>query len=180
MTSRVRCLISFAFLVLGGILSESLACAGESAASHEGGTHLHGHEASHSGEPGPKELEIVMREGAYHVLQGGQSQANSVMLVAGEDIRLSFRNEDSVVHEVISPLFMRADIHIEGKGIGLFRKEAGGFRLNPGNAVTTQFTVPFFEFESFYELIWCARHGNHAMNGQELLVIRTQTKSGGK
>lgn len=167
-------------LVSGGILSQSRAFADERASSHEGGTHRHGHEGSESGEPHSQKVEIVMREGAYHVQQGGQSQSNAVVLVAGELMRLSVRNEDSVAHEVISPLFMRADIHIEGKGIGLFRKEAGGFRLNPGDAVTTQFTVPFFEFESFYDLIWCARHGNHAVIGQELVVVRTQTKAGGK
>lgn len=176
MVLKARCLLPLVPLVLGGFLSSSTTMAHESVGSHEEGIHAQGHAGSHSEGSQPEEVKIVMREGAYHVLQGGHSDSNSVWLVAGEDARLSIRNEDTIAHEVISPLFMRADIHLEGKGIGIFRKEAAGFRLRPGDAVTIQFTVPFLDFASFYDLIWCSRHEDHVMNGKEVLVVKTQSK----
>lgn len=163
-------------LAVGGFLAGSLTLAPKSMASQEEGLHAHDHAELHSEVSEAREVEIVMREGAYHVAQGVQLESNSILLVAGEEVRLSIRNEDTMAHEVISQLFIRTDIHIEGKGIGVFRNQAGGFRLRPGDSMTAQFTVPFFEFESFYDLIWCGRHGSQFGKGQEFLVVRTQSQ----
>lgn len=164
-------------LVMGGLLGSSGAVAHRNMASQEEEKPVHEQTESHAQKPQPKnKITIVMREGAYHIFQEDRPQSHNILMKAGEDVHLSIRNEDAIAHEVISPLFMRADIHFSGKGIGLFRNEAGGFRLRPGDSLTTQFKAPFFEFEYFYDLLWCARHGNQAVNGKELLVIKTESQ----
>lgn len=165
-------------LAVGGFLGSSLAFPFMNMARQEEELPIQEHEESHSQSPKPeKEFAIVMQESGYHIFEGDQSKSKKISIVAGEDIRLSIRNEDTIAHEAISPLFMRADIRIEGRGIGLFRNEAGGFRLRPGDSMTTQFKAPFFEFESFYDLIWCARHESQPVKGKEVLVIRTESQS---
>jgi hypothetical protein len=143
----------------------------------EGDGTPHTHEGPHSPAEGSAvEVEIVIREGGYHVLKGGQPHRLGVSLVAGAATVLALRNEDTGSHEFISPLFTRTDIHFTGQAIGIFRKEAAGFRLNPGDTLILRFMAPFSDFPTMYDLIWCSRHGEHNPERKEMLIIVTEER----
>jgi len=124
----------------------------------------------------PGEVEIVMRKGGHPVLTGSQTHGQVIKLVAGEPTVLAFRNEDTIPREFASPLFTRAEIHFVGRATGIFRKDAVGFRLNPGSALTLQFTAPHTGFPKMYDLIWCK--GDHDKEPgtelQGLLIVITE------
>lgn len=148
----------------------------ERAAAHDGARHPAQEGASllPADESQAIEVEIVAREGGYSVVKGGQSNGRGFTLVAGADVHISLRNDDVNPHEFISPLFTRTDIHFSGKAIGVFRKEAAGFRLPPGQVLTLAFKAPFSDFPTFYDLIWCGKHQEHQSGGQEMLIVVTE------
>src|SRR5215217_1994634 len=118
-----------------------------------------GHEGAHASGTLPAiEVEIVVREGGVAVLKGPQTQGHLIALIAGQPAILAFRNEDTVTRQFASPLFTRADIHFAGRAIGIFRKDAVGFRLSPGSTLTLEFMTPYSGFPKMYDLIfWCTQ-----------------------
>jgi hypothetical protein len=144
--------------------------------AHDGGSDMH-HDA-HSSAAGPAdEVEIILREGGQPLLlKGQQTHGHVIGLVAGQPTVLAIRNEDTVPREFVSPLFTRAEIHFVGRATGIFRKDAVGFRLNPGSTLTLQFMAPYSGFQKMYDLIWC--RGDHDKEPdtelQELLIVITE------
>jgi hypothetical protein len=138
------------------------------------------HDESHNGGQSPTkapvvDVEIVVQEGGHPVLKGPQTHGQVLTLVAGKPIVLALRNEDSGPREFISPLFMRTETHFGGRATGIFRKDAVGFRLNPGDTLTLQFTAPYGGFRRMYDLIWCGHHdGNHSSDMADLLIVMTE------
>ncbi|MBU6432851.1 MAG: hypothetical protein KGS09_11830 [Nitrospirae bacterium] len=144
--------------------------------AHDAGSSMH--QDAHSSAVAPAdEVEIVLREGGQPLLlKGQQTHGHVIGLVAGQPTVLAFRNEDTIAREFVSPLFTRADIHFVGRATGIFRKDAVGFRLNPGSALTLQFVAPYSGFPKMYDLIWC--RGDHDKEPdtelQELLIVITE------
>jgi hypothetical protein len=144
--------------------------------AHDAGSSMH--QGAHSSAAAPAdEVEIVLREGGQPLLlKGPQTHGHVIALVAGQPTVLAFRNEDTVPREFVSPLFTRADIHFVGRATGIFRKDAVGFRLNPGSTLTLAFMAPYSGFPKMYDLIWC--RGDHDKEPdtelQELLIVMTE------
>lgn len=136
------------------------------------------HQGAHSSAAVPEvEVEIVLREGGQpFLLKGQQAHGHVITLVAGQPAALAFRNEDTMPREFVSSLFTRAEIHFVGRATGMFRKDAVGFRLNPGSTLTLQFIVPYTGFPKMYDLIWCRHNhdGEPETELQELLIVRTE------
>jgi hypothetical protein len=131
--------------------------------------------SAHSSAAAPAgEVEIVIREGGKPLLNGQQTHGHVIALVAGQPTVLAFRNEDTIPHEFVSPLFTRAEIHFVGRATGIFRKDAVGFRLNPGSTLTLQFMAPYTGFSKMYDLIWCNDGGKGDTELQELLIVMTK------
>jgi hypothetical protein len=123
------------------------------------------------------DVEIVVQEGGHPLLKGQQTHGQVLMLVAGEPIVLVLRNEDNRPREFISPLFTKTETHFVGRATGIFRKDAAGFRINPGDTLTLQFTAPFSGFRRMYDLIWCNHHeGQAGTEMNDLLVVMTEEK----
>ena len=122
------------------------------------------------------EVEIVIREGGQPRLKGHQTHGRVIELVAGQPAVLAFRNDDTVPREFVSPLFTRAEIRFAGRATGIVRKDAVGFRLNPGSALTLQFMTPYTGFPKMYDLIWCSHEHGHEPETdlEELLVVMTK------
>lgn len=155
------------------VLSQERAPEPEGAGHHaQAGVPLHPHEQR------AIEVEIILGKEGFHVAKGGRSKGHGFLLVAGADAVLSLRNEDVIPHDFISPLFTRTDIHFSGRAIGIFRKEAAGFRVPPGHALTLGFKVPFSDFQTFYDLIWCGQHQEKQPDGKELLIVVTEKMAG--
>ena len=110
------------------------------------------------------------------MLKGEQTHGRVLALVAGEPIVIALRNEDTGPREFISPLFTRTEIHFAGRAIGIFRKDAAGFRVNPGDTLTLQFMAPYSGFPRMYDLIWCGHDGKHGTDTQELVIVVTEQK----
>jgi len=135
------------------------------------------HHGDHSTATAPvADIEIVVQEGGVPVLKGQQAHGRVVALVAGEPIVIALRNEDTGPREFISPLFTRTEIHFAGRAIGIFRKEAAGFRLNPGDTLTLQFMAPYSGFQRMYDLIWCGHDGKPGRETQDLVIVVTEQK----
>lgn len=143
--------------------------------AHEEASDMHpgGHP---SAGPVAADIEIVVREGGLPVLKGQQAHGRVLALVAGEPIVIALRNEDTGPREFISPLFTRTEIHFAGRAIGIFRKDAAGFRLNPGDTLTLQFMAPYSGFPRMYDLIWCGHDGKRGTDTQELVIVVTEQK----
>ena len=110
-------------------------------------------------------------------MKGKQTHGQVLTLVAGEPIVLVLRNEDSRAREFISPLFTKTETHFVGRATGIFRKDAAGFRINPGDTLTLQFTAPYSGFRRMYDLIWCSHHeGQAGTEMNDLLVVMTEEK----
>ena len=139
---------------------------------HEGHTGSHQHEGhAHEG----KQLEIVMRDGVYHVMNDRDHQSG-LTLNAGEETTLVLKNEDGVAHEFITPLFTRTEVQFSGDAVGIFGKVAAGFRLDPGKTLMLRLTVPYSEpFRSMFDVVWCDLHkkGNGEAREGELLLVAT-------
>jgi len=143
--------------------------------AHEGAPETH--QGAHSSAAAPAaDVEIVVREGGLPVLKGQQAHGRVLALVAGEPIVIALRNEDTGPREFISPLFTRAEIHFAGRAVGIFRKEAAGFRLNPGDTLTLHFIAPYSGFQRMYDLIWCGHDGKPGTETQELVIVVTEQK----
>jgi hypothetical protein len=144
--------------------------------AHGGASDMH--PDVHSSTAAPEgEVEIVLRNGQKPVLLKGQhTHGHVIALVAGEQTALAFRNEDTVPREFVSPLFTRAEIHFVGQATGIFRKDAVGFRLNPGSALTLEFVAPYSGFPKMYDLIWCTHDHDKQPDQelQELLIVITE------
>lgn len=123
------------------------------------------------------DVEIVVQEGGHPLLKGPQTHGQVLMLVAGEPTVLVLRNEDSRPREFISPLFTKTETHFVGRATGIFRKDAAGFRVNPGDTLTLQFTAPYSGFRRMYDLIWCGHHeGQPGTEMNDLLIVMTEEK----
>ena len=135
------------------------------------------HQGTHSSSKAPPvDVEIVVRDGGHPVLKGQQAHGQVLSLIAGEPIVLALRNEDSGPREFISPLFTRTEVHFVGRAVGIFRKDAAGFRINPGDTLTLQFMAPYSGFRRMYDLIWCGHDGKNGAETQDLLIIMTEEK----
>ena len=138
------------------------------------------HEESHHGthsspNASSSDVEIVIQEGGHLVLKGPHTHGQVLTLVAGESIVLALRNEDIGPREFISPLFTRTETHFGGRATGIFRKDAAGFRLNPGDTLTLEFTAPYSGFRRMYDLIWCGHHdGRAGTEMKDLLIVMTE------
>lgn len=143
--------------------------------AHDGVPDMH-HGAHSSATAPPVDIEIVIREGGHPTLKGQQAHGQVLTLVAGEPTLLALRNEDTGPREFISPLFTRTEIHFVGRATGIFRKEAAGFRVNPGDTLTLQFMAPYSGFHRMYDLIWCGQDGKPNTETQELVIIMTEEK----
>lgn len=143
--------------------------------AHDGAPDLH--QGAHSSPAAQlADIEIVVREGGIPTLKGRQTHGRVLALVAGEPIVIALRNEDTGPREFISPLFTRTEIHFAGRAIGIFKKEAAGFRLNPGDTLTLQFMAPYSGFQRMYDLIWCGHDGKPGTETQELVIVVTEEK----
>lgn len=141
--------------------------------AHDGNSHMH--QGAHSSAM-EADVEIVIREGGHAALKGQQAHGQVLTLVAGEPIVLALRNEDTSPREFISPLFTRTEIHFAGRATGIFRKDAAGFRVNPGETLTLQFKAPYSGFHRMYDLIWCGHDGKSRTDMQDLLIVMTEEK----
>ena len=143
--------------------------------AHDGAPDIH-HGAHSSAQAPAVDVEIIIRKGGHPILKGQQTHGQVLTLIAGEAIVLALRNEDLGPREFISPLFTRTEIHFVGRATGMFRKDAAGFRLNPGDTLTLQFMAPYSGFHRMYDLIWCSHDGKPGTEVQELLVVMTEEK----
>jgi hypothetical protein len=143
--------------------------------AHDGASGNH-QRAHSSAKPATADVEIVVQEGGHPILKGPQTHGQVLTLIAGEPIVIALRNEDHGPREFISPLFTKTEIQFLGRATGIFRKDAAGFRVNPGDTLTLQFTAPFSGFRRMYDLIWCGHDGKTGTEIQELLIIMTEEK----
>lgn len=160
-----------------------LGCMGLPIAAGEG---IHTQHKGHNQQEGPiphahaherTTLEIFMRDGVYHVQNDGRL---GFTLNAGEETTLILRNEDNVAHEFITPLFTRTEVQFSGNAVGLFGKEAAGFRLDPGKTLLLRFNPPHSEpFKTMYDVVWCNLHkkGDGEARDGELLLVATNEVS---
>jgi len=172
--TKIKWAVSFAATVLAVALGPTLIVPHGKILAHDGAS-----EMQHDGHPSETvsevEVEIVILEGGQPRLKGQKTHGQVIELVAGQPAALIFRNDDSVPREFVSPLFTRTEIHFEGRAIGIFRKDAAGFRLNPGSTLTLEFIMPHSGFPKMYDLIWCSH--DHDMEPEteikQLLIVMT-------
>src|SRR6476619_3855005 len=175
MKPMTRLAVLFAARVVGAVAGIILICPSGSILAHDGAPDIH-QGAHSSAQPPAVDVEIIIREGGHPILKGQQTHGQVLTLVAGESIVLALRNEDIGPREFISPLFTRTEIHFVGRATGMFRKDAAGFRLNPGDNLPLQFMAPYRGFHRMYDLIWCGHDGKPGTEVQELLIVMTEEK----
>ena len=173
--TKIKWAVSFAAMVLAIVLGTTLVVTPGKILAHDGAPEMH-HGAHASDTASELKVEIIIREGGHPLLKGQQTHGHRIALVAGQPAVLTFRNEDTVPREFVSPLFTRADMHFEGRATGIFRKDAAGFRLTPGSTLTLAFMTPHSGFPKMYDLIWCSHDQDNEPETdlQELLVIMTE------
>lgn len=171
MKSSVSCgaVCAMAFL---GLIRIPIAMGQVVPVQHEGqaGAHRHGGHA-HEG----KQLEIVMRDGVYHVTND-RDHGYGLIVNAGEETTIVLRNQDGVAHEFITPLFTRTEVQFSGDAVGMFGKVAAGFRIDPGKTLRLRLTVPYSEpFRTMFDVVWCNLHtkANGEAREGELLLVAT-------
>lgn len=127
------------------------------------------------------EVEIVMTDKEFKVVKGGIGERNEFELVAGMPTQIILKNEDSVAHEFMSTLFVRAPVKLSGEATVVSTQSARGFRIDPGKTVVLDFVAPpDVEGDTMYDVFWCNIHGKHygeAMRG-EILTVATTTGTG--
>jgi hypothetical protein len=161
-------------MVFLGLVGIPIAMGQEVPVQHEGhtGGHQHGGHA-HEG----KQLEIVMQDGVYHVMNGRDHQYG-LTVNAGEETTIVLRNQDGVAHEFITPLFTRTEVQFSGDAVGIFGKVAAGFRLDPGKTLILRLTVPYSQpFRTMFDVVWCNLHktaDGEAREGELLLVATNE------
>jgi hypothetical protein len=175
MKQMTRLAVLFATTMVGATVGTALISPHGSIWAHDGAPDIH-QGAHSSAQPPAVDVEIIIREGGHPILKGQQTHGQVLRLVAGESIVLALRNEDIGPREFISPLFTRTEIHFVGRATGMFRKDAAGFRLNPGDTLTLQFMAPYSGFHRMYDLIWCSHDGKAGTEVQELLIVMTEEK----
>jgi len=172
--TKLKLAVLFATTVVAVVAGTTLIFPHGEILAHDGAPDIH-HGVHSSAAAPPADVEIVIREG-HPILKGQQAHGQLLALVAGESIVLALRNEDSSPREFISPLFTRTEIHFLGRATGIFRKDAAGFRLNPGDTLTLQFMAPYSGFHRMYDLIWCGHEGKPGTEMQELMIVMTEEK----
>ena len=160
---------------VGAVVGTILILSSARTYAHDGAPDMH--QGAHASTAATAaDIEIIVREGGLPILKGQQAHGGVLALVAGESIVIALRNEDTGPREFISPLFTRTEIHFAGRAIGIFRKEAAGFRLNPGDTLTLEFKAPYSGFQRMYDLIWCGHDGKPGIETQELVIVVTEEK----
>ena len=104
---------------------------------------------------------LVIKEKAFHMVKGKSAGENShpaFSLTAGEDIILELRNEDSLPHEFVSPLFAKVEFQFWGKATLVYTYTANGLRIDPGERVALRFELPK-DFSGDLFKFWCNVHG---------------------
>ena len=120
-----------------------------------------------------KQITIVMRDKEYKVDKA------ALHGVVGETTAIVLRNEDTVAHGFVSPLFNKVPVKIEGEAVLTFAKGAKGFRVDPGKTATLHFLKPSTqERETQHYPFWCDLHEDTGMKG-ELLILETSGETGG-
>jgi len=175
MKSMTRLAVLFATTIVATVAGTTIILPSGRILAHDGAPDIH-HGAHSSAQAPAVDVEIIIREGGHPILKGQQTHGQVLTLVAGESIVLALRNEDNGPREFISPLFTRTEIHFVGRATGMFRKDAAGFRLNPGDTLTLQFMAPYSGFHRMYDLIWCGHDGKPGTEVQELLIVMTEEK----
>ena len=173
--TKIKWAVTFTPTVVALVLGTTLVVPDSKISAHDGVSDIH-HDAHSPGTAPDTNVEIVVREGGHPLLKGRQTHGHLIALIAGQPAVLAFRNEDTVPREFVSPLFTRAEIHFEGRATGIFRKDAVGFRLTPGSALTLEFMTPHSGFPKMYDVIWCSHDQDEETDTelQELLVIMTE------
>ena len=165
-------------MVFLGCMGLSIAAGHGMPVQHEGQHAVPTQGRQHGGQAHEgKQLEIIMRDGMYHVMNERDHQ-DGFTLNAGEGTTIILRNEGGVAHEFITPLFTRTEVQFSGDAVGLFGKEAAGFRLDPGKTLTLRFTVPYSQpFRTMFDVVWCNLHktaDGEAREGELLLVATNE------
>jgi hypothetical protein len=133
------------------------------------------------------EVDVVINisEKAFQITKGGT--ARGFALMAGMPTVIQLRNQDLVAHEFVSTLFRDVPFRISGNATAVKTARASGFRIDPGQTVTNEFTAPLARLdqygnrESIYDVFWCNVHGKEhgqKMRG-ELAIIETTGIGGG-
>jgi len=173
--TKIKWVVSFTATVLAVVSGTTLLVPQGKIAAQDGAPGMH-HDARSSETAAEIEVEIAIREGGQPRLKGQQTHGQIIELIAGQPAVLSFRNDDTVPREFVSPLFIRAEIRFEGRATGIFRKDAVGFRLSPGATLILRFLTPHSGFPKMYDLIWCSPdHGQEPETDlEELLIVMTR------
>lgn len=149
---------------------------GQLASSH--GVHVGEPPAQGSSTTG-LEVKILMKDGLYHVRNSAGESLKELVLRAGEVSTILLQNQDPVAHEFITPLFTRTEVRFSGDAVGIFGKEAAGFRLDPGKVLRLQFQAPYIApFATMFDVVWCTLHktaGGEPQEGEILLVATNET-----
>lgn len=122
---------------------------------------------------------LVIKEKAFHMLKGNSSGGNSLhpafSLTSGEEITLELRNEDTLPHEFVSPLFAKVEFQFWGKATMVYTYTANGIRIDPGEIVALRFELPK-DFTGDLFKFWCNVHGKlhgDVLQG-EIFVVKPQ------
>jgi len=127
---------------------------------------------------------LEIKERAFHMVKGNAPKENSMhpafSLSPGSDVTLELRNQDTVPHEFVSPLFARVEFQFWGKATVVYTYTANGIRIDPGETVALRFELPKgFNGELFK--FWCNVHGKlhgDALQG-EIFVVRPKQRTSG-
>jgi uncharacterized cupredoxin-like copper-binding protein len=122
----------------------------------------------------PKQIEIVMKDKAYSIKGGGAHT------VVGEATAIVLRNEDTVTHGFVSPLFNAVPVKIEGEAVLVFAKGSKGFRIDPGKTATLHFMKgSTADRETQRYPFWCDLHEESMGMKGEMLILETGGETGG-
>lgn len=105
---------------------------------------------------------LVIKEKAFHMVKGNASGQHSehpaFSLSSGEEITLELRNEDTLPHEFVSPLFAKVEFQFWGRATMVYTYTANGLRIEPGDTVGLRFDLPK-DFSGDMFKFWCNVHG---------------------
>lgn len=135
--------------------------------------------------PGEVDVVIIISEKAFHITKG--ETARGFALMAGMPAVIKLLNRDLVAHEFMSTLFRDVPFRISGNATVIKTARASGLRIDPGQAVTLEFTAPVAKPDQYgdratlYDVFWCNVHGKdhgETMRG-EVAIIETSGIGGG-
>ncbi|MBI4001235.1 MAG: hypothetical protein HY348_05575 [Nitrospira defluvii] len=135
----------------------------------------------------PREVDVAIdiSEKAFQITKGGTERG--FHLVAGMPAAIRLHNRDVVAHEFVSTLFQDVPFRMSGNATVVKTARASGVRLDPGQRVTLEFSVPqakadaYGIIETSYDVFWCNVHGKEhgdKMRG-DLMVLETSGEVGG-